>query len=133
VVYFADLYRLRTTGQFDWVEQESVKNTCYDDGVDNWMQQDSGFVIIMPGAVAGLFLVAGLTYNITAYGIPEGTFVDILYSGAASGSFGVYRADEFVGSTINVTFPMAGNYDVEFHVYTHTCDYGNTEKYNIDV
>lgn len=135
VVYRGSLWRLTTTGAYDWVEITSEQYDCWEEttlGLGKFVFHGTWW-ILFPGAIAAVTLVAGLTYRVTTWGLVPGAFAEILYSGAASGSGGIHLTSDFPGWGVEFTFPMAGNYDVELRIFNNGCNFGNTDKFNINV
>lgn len=130
--YVGSFWELQTTGLYDWVELDSTIGDCWEDttlGIGTWRISSTNLVLVrFPGAIATLLNVSGDTTRITLYGLIENTFVEVLYSGDATGSGGIFNSSDFLAGIVTFELPGSGNYDIECHIYNHSCDYGNTEK-----
>lgn len=128
-LYTGSLWRLTTTGAYDWVVMSVEQYACYVSSIDAtvWFY-DGQFWHLFPGYIIALTAPTGTEISVSAWILP-GTFGNVYYSKNGGGSVlvGAYTKDE-LDTGITFTHAGAGTYDIWITVYNHSCAYLNTKS-----
>jgi len=128
-LYTGSMWRLTTTGAYDWVVLPVTQYDCYESSIDAtvWFY-DGQFWHLFPGYIITLTAPTGTEISVSSWILP-GTFGNVYYSKNGGGSVlvGAYTKDE-IETGITFTHTGAGTYDIWITVYNHSCAYLNTEN-----
>ena len=130
--YRAELYV--ASGTYTWLLMPSPDQySCYtnEDDSTSWFY-DGQYWHKSPGYFYSASLIAGFHYLMTGWILP-GAFGTISYNaGIGWIDCGDFTADE-IAAGVDIDLVGSGTIDVKIEVWNHSCDYGETDSYEVIV